>query len=229
MTPHANALTVMADIGVRAAICLATGRACDTTDATCLRAARRHTGGRHAGRRQAGRRQAGRRHAGRCNVGTRHAGRCQARSRHEGRRKAGRDNAGRRNVGRCNVGGRHAGRCHRGRRKTRTADTADAHEATANRTTRRDAAIRTANKRTSDAIVRTTKRRPGVATARAGRTGTAFWISDGAFWISEGNNPSGSSGDSGASVRKSLSGGNGIRGGARGIAQVAPSRLFQVA
>jgi hypothetical protein len=213
-TPHANALTVIVESDVRAAISVTTGRTCDITDAIrALDAPSRHVGSCHLGRRNSGSRDAGSRHAGSRHAGSRHAG-----SRHAGSRHAGRRNAGSRHAGR-----RHAGKRHRGRRKPRRKDTADAHAATANRTTRRDAATMTAKNRTSDAIVRTANRRPSAETPRLRRTRTVFWCS-------EGKSPNGSSGDSGVSLTKMLSGGNGIRVAERGgIAQVAPSYLFQPA
>jgi hypothetical protein len=173
-------------------------------------------------------------------VGTRKARTCKVRT-----RKAGGRHAGSRQLERRNLRIADADR----RPNLRIADADMTHDAAPTCTARRDAAIRTANTRTSHAIVRTRNGRPNVCAAFARRSdffGTVwtfggtfrrtslegFWISEGTFpisaetfWTSEGNNPSGSS-KSVASGMTTWSGGVGIRGGAREIAQVAPYALF---
>jgi hypothetical protein len=184
MTPNANALSVTADIDVRAATCLTSGRPSDRTNATTRRL---HAAIPNVGIRDAGSRDAGSCHAGRRNVGRRHVGRRQIGRRHAGRRNVGRRNSRKRNLGTrqlgrcqvgtagrpvrrghrchtgaCQAGTRHAGNRHLGMRNLRTADATKTHEAAAKPATRRDTAIRTANTRSSSAIVRPTNRRRAV-------------------------------------------------------------------
>ena len=210
MTPNANALSVTADIDVRAATCDTNGRASDRVDATRVFHATirtvevRHAGRRHAGRRNAGRRNARRRDSRKRNLGTRQLGRCQVgtrgsevRSLDIGNGRVGRCHRGscnRRNsdLGKCHAGTRQAGTRHLrragsrhlGTRNLRTADTTNPHDAAANITARRDAAKRMANRRTNNASVGATTRRRAGRTARAGGSGTGGWLSERKFGFS---------------------------------------------